>query len=153
MDGKALTSEGERVPVLEKPKAKPAAGLLLTAFAAILIAGVATFAGPCAFHEGQEPTSCIWASRALLGIGAVIAVLAIVRIFETDEGERRGLSLSCGLLGFLAAALPGPIIALCADPSMHCNEVMRPFVMCLGIAIGLTGGIDLTRRLLSLRKR
>ena len=88
-----------------------------------------------------------------MGIGAVIAVLAIVRIFETDEGERRGLSLSCALLGFLAAAVPGPIIALCADPSMHCNAVMRPFALCAGIAIGLVGGIDLTRRLLALRKR
>lgn len=89
----------------------------------------------------------------MLGIGAVIAILAIVRIFETDEGERRGLSLACSLLGFLCAAMPGPVIALCADPSMHCNAVMRPFVLCAGIAIGLVGAIDLTRRLLSLRNR
>lgn len=136
-----------------KPKAQPVAGLILTALAALLLAGTATFAGPCDAHGGQEAASCLWASRALLGIGAVIAILAIVRIFETDEGERRGLSLSCALLGFLAAAMPGPIIALCADPSMHCNAAMRPFALCVGIAIGLVGGIDLTRRLLALRKR
>lgn len=136
----------------EKPTAKPIAGLILTGLAVLLMAGIATFAGPCAAHDGQEATSCLWASRAVLGIGAVIAILAIVRIFETDEGERRGLSLSCALLGFLSAAMPGPIIALCADPSMHCNTAMQPFALCVGIAIGLVGGIDLTRRLLSLRK-
>ena len=81
------------------------------------------------------------------------AVLAIVRIFETDEGERRGLSLSCGLLGFLMAAMPGTIIDLCADPAMHCNAVMRPFVLVVGIAIGVIGAVDLVRRLLAIRKR
>ena len=97
--------------------------------------------------------SCLWASRAVMGTGAVTAILAIVRIFETDEGERRGLSLSCALLGFLMAAFPGLIISLCADASMHCNAVMRPFVLVMGIAIGATGAFDLTRRLLTLRKR
>lgn len=135
-----------------KPKAQPVVGLILAALAVLLIAGVATFAGPCGVHEGAVP-SCLWASRAVLGIGAIIAILAIVRIFETDEGERRGLSLACSLLGFLCAVMPGAIIALCDDPSMHCNAVMRPFVMCVGIAIGLVGAIDLTRRLLSLRNR
>ena len=141
---------------MEKPKAQPVAGLLLTGLAILLVVGVATFAGPCGNHGGQGvegATSCYWASRALLGIGAVAAVLAIVRIFETDEGERRGLSLSCSLLGFLAAAIPGPVIALCADPSMHCNEVMRPFVLCVGVMMGFVGAIDLAKRLLSLRKR
>ena len=140
-------------PDREKPKARPAAGLVLTALAVLLIAGVATFAGPCEVPDGQQATSCLWASRAVIAIGVVVAVLAIVRIFETDEGERRGLSFSCGLLGFLIAAVPGPVIGLCADPSLHCNAVMRPFVLCVGLAIGLVGGIDLTRRLLSLRKR
>ena len=136
-----------------KPKAQPAVGVALTVLAVMLVAGVASFAGPCGVHGGQEAPSCLWASRAVMGIGAVAAVLAIVRVFETDEGERRGLSLACALLGFLAAAVPGPIIALCADPSMQCNAVMRPFVLCVGIAIGVVGAVDLARRLLSLRKR
>jgi hypothetical protein len=136
-----------------KPKAQPLAGVILTALVALLIAGVATFAGPCGEHDGAEAASCLWASRAVLGIAAAIAILAIVRIFETDEGERRGLSLACSLLGFLCAVMPDAIISLCADPSMHCNAVMRPFIMCVSIAIGVVGAVDLTRRLLSLRSR
>ena len=138
---------------MDKPKAQPIVGLILLLLAAILIAGIATFAAPCDGHGGQDVTSCLWASRAVLGVGVVVAILAIVRIFETDEGERRGLSLSCALLGFLIAVLPGFIIGLCADPSMHCNAVMRPFVLCVGVAMGLVGAIDLTKRLLALRKR
>ena len=141
-----------QVEQTEKPKAAPLVGIILFALSVLLIAGVATFAGPCAGQAGETAHSCFWASRAVMASATVAAVLAIVRIFETDEGERRGLSLACALIGFLAAAMPGFVIGLCADPSMHCVAVMRPFVLCVGIAMGLTGGIDLTRRLLSLRK-
>ena len=95
--------------------------------------------------------TCLWASRAVIGVGAVTAVLAIVRIFETDEGERRGLSLACALSGLLVAAMPSLVIGLCADPAMACNAVMRPFALVVGVCIALVGGIDLTRRLLALR--
>ena len=138
---------------MDRPKAQPLVGVILTCLAVLLIAGTASFAGPCANQGGDDAMSCLWASRAVMGIGAVAAILGIVRIFETDEGERRGLSLSCALLGFLAAIVPGPIISLCADSAMHCNAVMHPFVLAIGVAIGLVGSIDLTRRLLSLRKR
>lgn len=140
-------------PQTANPKAQPIVGVVLTVLAAFLIVGVVTFAEPCAVQEGREPASCLWASRAVLGVGAVIAILAIVRIFETNEGERRGLSLACALLGFLCAVIPGPIIALCADPALPCNTAMRPFVVCVGVAIGFVGAIDLTRRLLALKKR
>ena len=133
----------------ESGKSQPAVGLILTALAALLLVGLATFAAPCSTHDG----SCVWAVRAAFAIGVVIAVLAIVRIFEMDEGERRGLSLACALLGFLAAAVPGFVIALCADASMPCNAIMHPFVLCVGIAIGLVGAVDLTRRLLALKQQ
>ena len=99
-------------------KAQPLVGIILTALAVVLLAGLLTFAGPCAVQAGEEARSCLWASRALIGVDAVLL-----------------------------------IIALCSDPSTHCNAVMRPFALALGIAVALTGGIDLTRRLLALRKR
>ena len=132
-------------------KSEPLVGLVLSALAALLIAGVASFAGPCGQHAADLP-SCVWAARAVLAIGAVAAVLAIVRIFERDEGERRGLSLGCSLLGFLAAAIPAFVIALCQDPAMPCNAHLRPFVAAVGLAIGIVGAADLTWRLLKLIK-
>ena len=134
-------------------KAQPLVGIILAALAIVLLAGLLTFAGPCAAQAGEEARSCLWASRALIGVDAVLLIIALVRIFEQDEGERRGLSFAAALLGVLIAMMPGTLIALCSDPSTHCNAVMRPFALALGIAVVLTGGIDLTRRLLALRKR
>ena len=137
----------------EKPKAAPVAGIILTTLTILLIAGIASLAGPCATHGDGDVPSCYWASRAILGIGVVIAIISIVRIFETDEGERRGLSLAAGLLGALVAALPGWLIGLCADGSMKCNAIMRPFAFCLGAVIFLVGAIDLTRRLIAVFRK
>ena len=136
---------------VSKPKAQPVAGMILAALATLLLVGVGTFAGPCGSQGGQDAPSCQWASRAVLGGGVVAHIIAIVRIFETDEGERRGLSLACGLLGLLVATMPGLVIDLCADPAMHCNAVMRPFVVVMGVAMSVAGTADVTRRLLAIR--
>ena len=139
--------------MLDPTKAQPRVGLILTVLAVLLGAGLLTFVRPCAAQAGEEAGSCLWASRALIGVDAVLLIIALVRIFEQDEGERRGLSFASALLGVLIAMMPGTLIVLCSDPSTHCNAVMRPFALALGIAVVLTGGIDLTRRLLALRKR
>jgi len=133
------------------PKAQPIAGILIVCLDVLLAVGLMTFASPCSHLDGTGEPSCLWASRAMLGICAVVFILAVVRVFETDEGERRGLSLACALSGLLVAAMPGLVISLCADPAMTCNAVMRPFALVLGVCIALVGGIDLTRRLLALR--
>lgn len=136
---------------MDTPKAQPIVGILMTGLATCLIMGVFSFAAPCDVHGQGDTATCLWAGRVLAGIGVVILVLALVRIFETDEGERRGLSLSCSLLGFFVALIPGPLISVCSDPTMRCNAVMRPFAIYIGVAIGLVGATDLLWRLLALR--
>lgn len=137
----------------DKPKAAPATGIILTVLAVVLIAGLMTFAGPCGVHEDGSHGSCFWAFRAMLGMGVVLAIISIVRIFETDEGERRGLSLSAALIGALIAVTPGYLIDLCMMTTMQCHTIMRPFAMCIGGAVFLVGAIDLVRRLLAIRHR
>ena len=136
----------------EKPKAAPIVGIVLTGLAVALIVGLLTFAGPCEAHDGASASSCFWAFRAMLGMGVVLAIISIVRIFETDEGERRGLSLSAALLGALIAATPGWLIDLCSSATMQCQTLMRPFALFLGIAVAVVGGVDLVRRLLAIGK-
>lgn len=138
---------------VEKPKASPVVGVVLLLLSLLLVVGLLSFAGPCGVHDDGSVSSCFWASRAMLGMGVVLAIISVVRIFETDEGERRGLSLGAALVGAYIAAVPGGLINLCMNVTMQCNILMRPFALCLGIAIFLVGAIDLTRRLLSLRKR
>lgn len=146
-----MSTDNNAADSVSAPKAQPAAGILLVCLDVLLAAGLLTFAGPCNHLDSAGEPSCLWASRAMLGICAVVLVLAVVRIFETDEGERRGLSLACALSGLLVAAMPSLVIGLCADPAMACNAVMRPFALVVGVCIALVGGIDLTRRLLALR--
>lgn len=139
-------------PRLDMSKSRPITGVILLLLALVLGGGLLSFAGPCAAHGDGSVASCYWAFRAILSMDAVLAILALVRVFEQDEGERRGLSLGAALMGILIAATPGFIIGLCSEVTMPCHAVMRPFAMLLGIAVALVGGIDLTRRLLALRK-
>lgn len=135
---------------MQNGKAQPLVGVILTALSALLLVGICGFAGPCGAHGDGTTGTCQWAARAVLGIGVVLAVLSLVRIFEMDEGERRGLSLAAALLGVLVALMPGVLVDLCADPAMRCVAVMRPFCVAVGVAIALAGGADLTVRLLRL---
>ena len=134
-------------------KAEPLAGVITTALSVVLVAGILSFAAPCGVHDDGTVSSCFWAGRAVLGVGVVTAVLSVVRIFEQDEGERRGLSLAIALLGVLVAVLPGTLIDLCMMSTMRCHAVMRPFCLVVGALLVLVGGTDLVRRLLRLRPR
>ncbi len=134
-------------------KADPLVGIILTALAALLIVGVLTFAGPCAVHDGGEVGGCFWAARAILGVAVVMLILSIVRIFERDEGERRGLSFAVACLGVLVALMPGVLIDLCAIPTMRCHTFMQPYCIDAGTLAALVGGVDLTLRLLRLTKK
>ncbi|MBO7673695.1 MAG: DUF4418 family protein [Atopobiaceae bacterium] len=132
-------------------KSQPIVGVVSLALSLLLVVGILSFAGPCGAHDDGSVSSCFWAGRALLGIGAVSMVLSLVRVFERDEGERRGLSLAIACLGVLVACVPGTLIDLCVSQAMRCHAIMQPFAMGVGIALLLVGGIDLTRRLLKLR--
>ena len=118
----------------------------------LLVVGIRTFAGPCGMHDDGTVSSCHWAAQAIFGVGIVLVVLSVVRIFERDEGERRGLSLAAALLGILVACLPGTLIDLCMMQTMRCHTIMGPFAMGMGAAIAVTGCADLVVRLLRLRK-
>ena len=100
-----MSSDNTPASTAAKPKAQPAVGILLLCLDALLVAGLLTFGGPCDHLEGAVLSSCQFASRVVLAVGTVIGILAVVRIFETDEGERRGLSLSAALLGALCRYL------------------------------------------------
>ena len=132
---------------MQNDKASPPVGIALRALSLLLVVGVQTFAGSCATHSDGNVGSCVWAARAVLGIGIVLVALSVVRIFERDEGERRGLCVGIASLGVLTALMPGVFIDLCADETMRCVAVFRPFCICVGAVIALVAGIDLVVRL------
>lgn len=133
---------------MNEDKASPLVGVILLVLSLVLVVGIQTFAGPCGVQESGSASSCHGAARAVLGAGLVVVVLSIVRVFERDEGERRGLSFAAACVGALVACLPGVLIDLCVAPDAHCHVVTQPFAMGLGVAIALVGGADLVVRLL-----
>lgn len=134
-------------------KAQPTVGIMLTALSVLLIVGILTFAAPCEELGGMGQTGCRWASRAVCGMGVALLVISVVRIFERDEGERRGLSFSAACVGALVACTPAGIIGLCADTTMPCQAMMLPFVRVVAGLIALVGAVDLVMRLRALTKR
>lgn len=138
---------------MRQDKASPLAGIVLTVLSALLVVGVLSFAAPCGVHDDGDYGPCHWAARAVLGVGAVLLVLSVVRIFERDEGERRGLSFAAALLGVLVACMPGVLVDLCATQAMRCHAIMHPFSVCVGAAIAVVGGADLVMRLMRIARR
>ena len=135
---------------MNNDKAQPLVGIILTALSVLLIVGILSFAGSCGVHDDGSVSACFWAERAVLGMGIVLAILSVVRIFERDEGERRGLSLAAACLGVLIACAPGVLIDLCMMATMRCHTIMRPFVLIVGVLVALVGGTDLFLRLRAL---
>lgn len=121
---------------MNNDKAQPLVGILLTNISLLLFLGVETFAGPC-----------VGVARAVMGVSVVMLILSVVRIFERDEGERRGLCLGIALSGALAAWMP----SLLGVPSVR--PITAPFCMVVGSLAALVAGADLVIRLVRLIRR
>ena len=106
--------------------------LILALIAAI---GSQSFLGPCV-HEDGSFGACHWAGRMLLGVGGLLAVLALLALVLPKE--RRGLYLAMVPASLLGLMTPGTLIALCGMATMRCRMVMRPAMMILsGLALVL----------------
>ena len=137
---------------MDTSSAKPIVGIVCCALSALLIAGLMTFAGPCVHEDGTVGT-CGWAARATLAVAVVSLILSLVRIFELDEGERRGLDVGILSTSILSAVMPGPIIDLCMVTTMRCHTLMGPFVRVVAGVSAVVAAVDLVRRLLAIRRR
>lgn len=137
--------------------ARPLTGIVCTVLGLVAIVGLTCVFGPCEgageAHVAGVVPSCVWAQRAMLGACAVALVLSLVRIFELDEGERRGLDVGIALSAALAAIVPGTLIELCADATMRCQAQMAPFGRTVCALVALVATVDLVRRLWACRAR
>lgn len=138
---------------MHESKPSPLVGIVLFALAALFAWGLTSFARPCDAAFADATSGCRWAHRALLAMDCVLGIISLVRIFELDEGERRGLSFCAALVGALIAATPGLVISLCQNPTAQCQAHLRPLAFAVGIAVAIVGGTDLVRRLLAIGKQ
>ena len=100
----------------------------------VVAIGSVTFLGPCV-HEDGSVGACHWASRALLGLGCLLAVLSVLALLVRPA--RTGIYLSILPVCILGMLTPGTLISLCRMSTMHCRAVMQPSMLVLLAVAGL----------------
>ena len=107
-------------------------------FAAIaqFVLGVLIAVAPRPFAHVCEvtdmPMACHYTAQAALGIGIVIALLAIIGLFVA-EATRAGLDIANAVLGVLVILVPTVLIGVCKGAMMHCHMVTLPTLVVLGV--------------------
>lgn len=97
----------------------------------VLIAvALRTFAHVCEVTD--MPMACHYTAQAALGIGIVIALLAIIGLFVA-EATRAGLDIANAVLGVLVILVPTVLIGVCKGAMMHCHMVTLPTLVVLGV--------------------
>ena len=107
--------------------------IIILVLALVIAVGSQTFLGACV-HEDGSFGACHWAGRAILGEGALLAVLAALAM--ALKKERAGLYLAMAPASLLGMLTPGTLIAICGMDTMRCRMLMRPAMLILfGIAL------------------
>ena len=96
--------------------------------------GSFTFLSPCV-HDDGSVGACWWAGRALLGLGCLLAVIAVQALLSARA--RFGAYLSGAAVSVLGILTPGTLISLCRMSSMRCRAVTQPAMIILFAAAGL----------------
>ena len=107
--------------------------IIILVLALVIAVGSQTFLGACV-HEDGSFGACHWAARAILGEGALLAVLAALAM--ALKKERAGLYLAMASASLLGMLTPGTLIGICGMDTMRCRMLMRPAMLILfGIAL------------------
>lgn len=85
----------------------------------------------------STPMKDHWTARAELGIGILIALLAILLIVFSSKHIRLGISLSLALSGILAALIPTVLIGVCDNAHASCRLLTLPSLIILAAIVVL----------------
>ncbi len=102
--------------------------LIVLLLSLLIAVGSQTFLGACV-HEDGSFGACHWAARAVLALGAVQAVLALLALML--PGGRQGLYLAMLPVSVAGLLTPGTLIDICKMNTMRCRMLMRPAMLVL----------------------
>ncbi len=120
--------------------------------AAVLTVGPLTFFKACGAHDGKY-MACHWAQNAVVLLGAVLILIALLRIILPDIGIKTGLSISAALVSASVILIPGRVIALCMMDTMRCHSIFRPAVTVTAAVLLAISVIDIVIGLKKTRRR
>ena len=115
--------------------------IILLILSVVIILGSQTFLSPCV-HEDGSVGPCHAAGQALLGLGCVLSLLALLSL--CGKRARLGVYWSSLPVCALGILTPGTLIDLCRMSTMRCRMVMQPAMMILfflSSVCALTGAV------------
>ena len=118
--------------------------ILILVLALVAAAGSQSFLGPC-IHEDGSAGACTQASRAVLGVGILLAAQSLLALLagRKNGSIAAGVYLSMILTAVLGIVLPGGLIPLCGMATMRCRALMRPAMTILFVLCGLLSALGL----------
>ena len=120
--------------------------VILLVISLVIAIGSQSFLSPCVHEDGSFGV-CHWAGQALLGLGCVLGVLAVLSLLS--RSARFGVYLSALPLCVLGILTPGTLIGLCHMSTMRCRMAMQPAMIILfsaALLCALTGAILTARK-------
>ena len=102
--------------------------IILLILSLVIVIGSQRFLSPC-MHEDGSFGPCHWAGQALLGLGCVVGILAILSLCV--QKARLGTYMSALPVCGLGILTPGTLIDLCHMSTMRCRMVMQPAMIIL----------------------
>lgn len=120
--------------------------MVLLVLSLVIVIGSQSFLSPCV-HEDGSFGPCHWAGQALLGLGCVVGILAILSLCV--QKARLGAYLSALPVCGLGILTPGTLIDLCHMSTMRCRMIMQPAMILLfsaALLCALTGAILTARK-------
>ena len=116
---------------MKKINLRDAVTLLLSL---ILCVGAMTIFSTCEPKADGSYMLCHWAGQVVIGLGGVMAVIALARFFVNAEVQK-GLSLALIPLAVFTAYIPNNIIPLCKMETMQCQAIFKPSVFLVSALI------------------
>ena len=102
--------------------------IILLAISVIIAIGSQTFLSSC-IHEDGTFGACHWAGQAMLGLGCVLAVQAVLTMCV--RRLRSGAYICALPVCAMGILTPGTLIDLCHMSTMRCRAVMQPAMIIL----------------------
>ena len=99
---------------------------------ALIVIAPQTFAHVCAVKD--MPMACRYTARVALGLGVVIALLAIIGFFAPSR-VRVGLDIANVVL------VPTMLVGVCRGSMMHCHIVTMPTLIVLGVLLAMLAAV------------
>ncbi len=100
----------------------------------ITLLGILVYFHACGKHKDLYP-SCHWAQNAVLALVALLIVLALLALVMPAGRLKAGISIAMVPTALLMCIIPGFIISICANESMHCVSRFRPFTIVMGLVL------------------